>query len=306
MVFAALLTACNGTDGKSPARKKAMTKTSIGNAGKFVVAATPTLDCLPLFLLADSMLYDTAQVHIHLKQYTAHMDIDTALVGGSAQVAATELVRAIDLHRTHGVRLRPVAATPLQWILVGNKNNKIVNMKALGDHMIAMTRFSATDWLTTLVRKRAKTDRPVFAVQMNDVQTRLKMMLSNEMDAAWLPEPQATVALSKKNIDLMHSDKEGREYGVVVFRESYGKDLGNREAELEEFKHAYDRAVDLINTRGLRYYAALVEKHTGADAKIVAKLPKITFKHTGELSRADMIAAGKIRFQKHTPRVRIQ
>ena len=50
----------------------------------FKVAVLPTLDCLPLYLLKDSQLYDTTKIDIRLKRFTAQMDCDTALIGGSA------------------------------------------------------------------------------------------------------------------------------------------------------------------------------------------------------------------------------
>lgn len=310
-ITAILLMLLAGSCGKSPEtqkaeRKAAADKVRADENAAFKIAVTPTMDCLPLFLLADSTLYDTAKVDIRLKQFNAHMDIDTALAGGSVQAAATELVRAVDLHREKHTALRPIAVTPLQWILVGNKKNKITTMQSLGDHMIAMTRYSATDWLTSLVRKRTKTDKKIFGVQINDINVRLKMMLSDEMDAAWMPEPQATEALAKGNVQLMNSEKEGRSFGIIAYREPGDSTADKREAQLQEMRTAYNHAVDLINKRGVRYYSALIKKYTGADDKTIARLPKITYSHTAGPSRADIIAAGKIRFQKHTPKVKIQ
>ena len=51
--------------------------------------------------------------------------------------------------------------------------------------MIAMTRHSATDYLSTLVIDSVKTKYDVYRVQINDLNIRLRMLLNNEMDAAW-------------------------------------------------------------------------------------------------------------------------
>lgn len=310
LIILALLLAmvsCGESDSKAKAeRHAAALKERADEAAAFKVAVTPTIDCLPLYLLKDSMLYDTAKVDIRLKPFSSHMDIDTALVGGSVQAAATELVRIMDLRKRHKVLLRAVAVTPLQWVLVGNKKNNITSLKRLANHMIAMTRFSATDWLTSQIKKDAGTDSIVFSVQINDIQLRAKMLANNEMDAAWLPQPYATAAISRGNIKLTDSENEGRSFGLVVFRETGAKDADAREEQLEEFKRAWNRAVELINKRGLRYYSALIKKYMGADEKTIAQLPKIKFKPCEGPSRADVIAAEKIHFVKHTPKVQIR
>lgn len=287
-------------------RHAAVLKARADEAAAFKVAVTPTLDCLPLYLLKDSMLYDTAKVDIRLKPFSAHADIDTALVGGSVQAAATELVRIMDLRRRHKVILRAVAVTPLQWTLVGDKKNNITNKKRLANHMIAMTRFSATDWLTSQVRKGSGTDSIIFSVQINDITLRARMLANDEMDAAWLPEPYATAALAKGNVRLAASEDEGRSFGLIVYREAGGKDADAREAQLEEFKRAWNKAVDLINKRGLKYYSALIKKYMNADERTIARLPKVKFLPCEGPSRADVIAAEKIHFVKHTPKVQIR
>ena len=310
VIFLAVLLAMvscgkSGEKSKSDRRAEAQ-KERARDAAAFKVAVTPTIDCLPLYLLKDSMLYDSTKADIRLKTFNAHMDIDTALVGGSVQAAATELVRIMDLRRGHKVQLRAVAVTPLQWALIGNKNNGITSLKRLGNHMIAMTRYSATDWLTSQIKKESKTDSIIFSVQVNDVALRYDMFQNNEMDAAWLPEPYASAALLHGRVKLAASDAEGRSFGLVVYREPGTAEADVRERQLEEFKRAWDRAVELINHRGLRYYSALIKKYMHVDDKAIARLPKITFKPCEGPSRADVIAAEKIHFVKHTPKVQIR
>lgn len=308
MLALMLVVACGKSEKERQAERHAAAQKVIADEeAAFKVGVTPTIDCLPLFLMKDSMLYDSTKIDLRLKRYNAHLDIDTALVGGSLQAAATEMVRAMELRRMHGTRLRAVAVTPLQWTLVGDKKNKRTTLKSLGNNMIAMTRFSATDWLSEQARKKAKVDTLViFSVQMNDILLRAHMLADDEMDAAWLPEPQATAAIMAGNVALMNSADEGRHFGLIVYREPSAKESDRREAQLAQFKAAYNKAVELINRRGLKYYSALIKKYTGADDKTIARLPKITFTPCGAPQRSDVLAAEKIRFQKHTPKVTIK
>ncbi len=307
VLLSLFMVACGTSPEKQKARRKASAeKLRAEEQAAFKIGVTPTLDCLPLYLMKDSALYDTSKVDVRLKPFAAHMDVDTALTGGSVQAAATELVRAVELHRTHRTPLRPIAVTPLQWTLVGNKKNKVTTLPSLANKMIAMTRFSATDWLTSTLRRRIKGDSIIFSTQINDIQLRCRMLMDDEMDAAWLPEPQAAMALAKGNTTLASGEKEGRQFGIIVFREPGDETADKREAECREVERAYNHAVDLINSRGLNYYAALIKKYMNAGDAAIARLPKLKYAHAGGPSRSDIIAAEKIRFRKHTARVKIQ
>ena len=105
---------------------------------------------------------------------------------------------------------------------------------------------------------RLQDDR-VYRVQINDVNLRWAMMANNEMDAAWLPEPQATIARSNKHIMLMDSRRTGAQMGVVAFREEIAANE-ERKKQIEAFLKAYDMACDSLNKRGIHHYAFLLEK----------------------------------------------
>ena len=269
----------------------------------FKIAVTPTMDCLPLFLLADSVLYDTTKIDIVLKPFAAHMDIDTALVGGSVQVAVTELVRAEQLKARH-VPLRYVAATNLSWQLIGNKNNKIKDIKSLADCMISMTRYSVTDWMTNEILRKHKPKAKVFSVQINDVNTRFKMLNSNDIDAAWLPEPQATAAVVAGNVSLHSSEKDAITMGVLAYREPQNATTALREQELRAFLAAYDRAAGLISQKGVVYYSSLIKKHINVDDKTIARLPKLRYERAEAPLQKNIKRASTVRFEKRTPRMK--
>lgn len=240
----------------------------------FKISVTPTIDCLPLLLLKDSALYDTAHYDFRLIPFTAHMDVDTALIGGTVQIAATETVRIKHLKNTP---IHVLCHTPLAWQLVSGQKARLKELSQLSDHMVGMTRFSATDHLTDSVVKRGKPKYTVYRVQCNDIFIRLHMLTNSEIDAAWLPQPQATQALATGN-DILANDA-GARMGRLVFR-SGGKGGANREAQLYEFIKAYNTAVDLINKNGLSYYYPLIKKYMQVkDEKTIANMPKIQFAH---------------------------
>lgn len=252
----------------------------------YKVAVMPTLDCLPAYLLKDSVLYDTTKVDIRLKQYNAQMDCDTAMAGGSVQAAFSDLVRTERLKHRQKVLMHYLTDTNLNWQLIADRSSKLKKLPDLSDKIIAKTRFSGTDLLSNMVVKKAKPKYQVFQVQVNNVLVRLKMLQNHEIDAYWFTEPQTTKALQGDNNSLFNSVDAGVHLGVVAIMDKH-----RRPSEDEEFAKAYDKAVDLINKHGVKYYAALIKKYMQADDATVRALPDIKYTKVGAPRRADLIMA---------------
>jgi NitT/TauT family transport system substrate-binding protein len=217
------------------------------------IAVLPTLDCLPMYVAEYYQLFDTLHGGVRLKHFMAQMDCDTALERGRVEGTISDMVRAKRMER-QGMKIRYVATTNAYWQLVTNRNSRIRQLKQLDDKMVAMTRFSATDLLTDCVVDSVKLDRDhVFKVQLNDLSVRLLMLQNNEMDALWMPEPQATAARQMKHSIVYDTRKEDLQLGVLVFNEKEMRRQARAE-QLRLFVQAYNQACDSINKHGVRYY----------------------------------------------------
>ena len=250
----------------------------------YKIAVMPTIDCLPAYLLKDSLLYDSAKVDIRLCRFNAQMDCDTAMIGGSVQAAFSDLVRTERLKHRNKVLMHYLTDTNLNWQLVADKGSKLKKLSDLSDKIIAMTRYSGTDLLTDMVVKKAKPKYQVFRVQINDVLVRLAMLQNHEIDAYWFAEPQVTKALSADNNSLFNSKDAGVHLGVVAIM-----DKVRRQDEEAVFADAYNKAVELINKNGVKYYSALIQKYMKVDEAVVRALPDIKYTKIGPPRKADLI-----------------
>lgn len=271
-----LVASCGRNDHQLTARQQ-REKAAKEEREALKVGVLPTLDCLPLFLLKDSLLYDTAQVDIRLKRFTAQMDIDTALTGGSVQVAVSDMVRAAYLGR-QGTYLKALTATPSYWQLYTHKDEKIDSLSKLQDKNIGMTRHSVTDLLTVETIKKAKLKSRAFPVQVNDVQLRLKMLANDQIEAAWLTEPQATQARLMGARLLVDNSQELTRLGAIVYHENPMDDLTQRARQMDALRDAYDKACKAIDEKGVAYFAPLLKKYMGLDEKTIKALPEVRFK----------------------------
>ncbi|MBF1623991.1 ABC transporter substrate-binding protein [Prevotella sp.] len=252
----------------------------------YKIAVMPTMDCLPAYLLKDSLLYDTAKVDIRLCRFNAQMDCDTAMIGGSVQAAFSDLVRTERLKRRNKVLMHYLTDTNLNWQLIADKDSKLKQLSDLSDKIVAMTRFSGTDLLTDMAVKKAKPKYQVFRVQVNDVLVRLAMLQNHEIDAYWFAEPQITKALSADNNSLFNSEDAGVHLGVVAIM-----DKVRRQDEEAAFAAAYDKAVEQINKNGVKYYSALIQKYMKVDESVVRALPDIKYTKIGPPRKANLLMA---------------
>ena len=241
------------------------------------VGVMPTLDCLPVYLAYEDSIFLKQGVTVHLYRYNAQMDCDTAIARKRVEGMVTDLVRAARLQK-QGTQLFYPVSTNLYWQLITNRKARI------------STRHSATDYLSTLVIDSVKTKYDVYRVQINDLNIRLRMLLNNEIDAAWMPEPYATQARMAKHVALADSRDKNLQLGVIAFRSKL-KAEPRRKNQIDRFVKAYDIAVDSINKNGVQHYAALLTKYYGIDAQTVSNLPKLKYSHAMEPRQRDLKVA---------------
>ena len=237
------------------------------------IAVMPTLDCLPLYVARENKWFCDGKTDIRLKYFTSQIDCDTAILNGRVEGAVSDLVRVARMN-SRGAKIKPQIATSAYWQLLTNRNSRIRELKQLDDKMVAMARLSATDLLSDKAVDSAglKSER-VFKVQMNDVNLRLNMLLNNEMDALWLPEPQATIARLQRHKVLMDATRMDWLMGAFAVRTDRTADSA-RQQQIERLLMAYDRACDSINKHGAAHYAKLMENRWKLKVNTLARLPK--------------------------------
>ncbi len=245
----------------------------------FKVAVMPTIECLPFFIMKEYGLVDSTVLDFRLKHFMAQMDCDTALERGRAELAVSDVVR-VERMKSRGVAVDYLSSTDAQWVLIGNHRKGIDNLDSMTSKMMSMTRFSATDMLSTMAMDSAKlTSDQTFKVQINDVRIRLQMLRNNEMDALWLPEPFATAALEDSNVVMMTTREKDLRLGVIAMSTDIKADSA-RKAQLAVVTTAYNAACDTINKKGIEHFSEMIGRLCYANGDVVKRMPKdIRFNH---------------------------
>ena len=265
-----LVAACSKESGNNTNRQKDILAEQ-EDSDAWRIAVLPTMDCVPLIIAKERGFFSSQGIHVRLCPFQAQLDIDTAIVGGSVDGAATDLVRAAHLESS-GVELSRVSSLESAWYLVALRSARIRKLVQLDDKMLAMTRYSVTDMLSDRVVDSAKlVSERVFRIQVNDVGVRLGMLTSGIMDAMFLPEPQATQAQLMKHPVLLSTNQLDLRMGVLVFR---NQSLRHKDKDLKTFLSAYDMAVDSMNVRGLQAYSDIIHQYLGISHTVIDTLAK--------------------------------
>ena len=107
------------------------------------------------------------------------------------------------------------------------------------------------------------------------------MLKGNEIDAAWLSEPWATLARQRGGVVLVDSSDRYPVLGVIAFKDEAIRDK-RRQKQLSLFLKGYNMACDSLNAHGLSAYADVLKKYYRIDDKTIAALPKIRYMHAVE------------------------
>lgn len=155
------------------------------------IAVMPAMNCLPVYYAERSGLADSLGLEMMLLRYQAQMDIDTAITGGHANIAFTDLIRCHRLSKQ--VSLTPFASCDEPLSLISLKTKRVKQVNQMKEQMIAVSRLSATDyWCDRLLDSARTSYDEIYRPQVNDVRLRAEMLRQGLIDAAMMGEPFAS------------------------------------------------------------------------------------------------------------------
>ncbi|MCM1510420.1 MAG: hypothetical protein NC116_06860 [Clostridium sp.] len=241
--------------------------------GGMTVAVTPTLDCLPVYVAQETGIADEMGCILILQEHASVADCDSALAGGSAVCVSTDCVRAEMLME------RKKADLKKQFVLVRNPNaclylfaNRKARIKSasqMKDKIIAVDRKGADALMAQYVLDSVKlVDARAFLVNIQSIPIRMSMLANNTIDAAVLPEPQATVARKTGHENLYAEyGRNGNTYGAFLLKK----------ADMDMFVSIYNRACDSINKNGIGHYDSILIKRMSVPEKLAKYIPTRRF-----------------------------
>ncbi len=245
---------------------------------KLYIGTTPTFDCLPLFIAEDAGIFAKHNLHVDLKHYTSAMDCDTAFIGGSISIMASDLIKSEWLKQKKQCDISYFSTTNAHWQLITNKNSRINKLNQFGDKIIAISHNSVPDMIATLFASSSSNNSEKFIVPINDVYIRYKMLNSALVDGACLTEPWSTLSLKNGHKSVYNSKDDNIDFGVIIVNNKYAHD-DNIKKMMSILSSCYNEACDSINKNHISSYSNTLAKRFNMSQADIQKLHDIKFRH---------------------------
>jgi NitT/TauT family transport system substrate-binding protein len=230
---------------------------SAANAAPLRVGVLTDADSLPLLVARDDGFFKKAGANVELVRFKTAIERDAALQSGAVDGAVSDLL-ALVLSNRGGFAVKATSLTDGRYGLVAAPNSRIASAGELGDVAVGISSNTVIQYAAETMEARAGVSRDhIRGLAVPNMQVRMELLLSGQLEAACLPEPLLTVVCAKGARLLASSDDSGLGAGVIVFSATV---LDSRLADIAAFYRGYAAAAAAINAKNDSYRAYLVDK----------------------------------------------
>jgi NitT/TauT family transport system substrate-binding protein len=210
----------------------------------------PVLQALPLFVASEKGFFKEQGLNVEIVLFNSAMEKDIALTSGRIAGYFGDLmtpmvlqanntgirITATNFNTTREQRMFAVLAAPQ------STNKGLEEMAKAG---IATSTNTISEYLITRLLQQGKISKDkINFIDVKNIPIRLQMLLSNQVPAALLPEPLASLAETKGAKSLLDDKGRGLSATVLAFSEKF---LRSHPQAVKAFQTAVDKASDYIN-----------------------------------------------------------
>lgn len=214
------------------------------------IMCLPTLESLPLYHALESGISDSLHLSLGIFTKTSQFDVDSIIKRTKTIDGAVLDTYRMSYYAKSKKPLNVTEAFKLYgiWQLITADNLRITDVENLKKRTIATARFATSNFLLEKILngKEIKTT-DVYLAQINDFGIRTNMLDENQIDACLLPEPYATLAISRGHRSIW-SDKLTQTYSLY-FRNEVMKDK-RKSDQIELLRKVYNASVLDLNSHG--------------------------------------------------------
>ncbi|WP_202319163.1 MetQ/NlpA family ABC transporter substrate-binding protein [Archaeoglobus neptunius] len=250
VILAAVLSGCSGENRE---------------ATKIRVGILPIEDSLPLVVARDEGIFEKYGLNVEIISFNSALERDAALMAGEVDAVVTDPLAVILLNdRGYDVRIVTICLgeKPDEGVfaVLAAPNSKINSVDDLEGKKVAISSNTIIEYVTDIMLSGINYTK----VEIKQIPVRMRTLLDGKVDAATLPEPLASYAVSQ-GAKLVIADSmmnESVTQTVIAFR---GDFIDKNKDEVKKFLDAYAEAVKTINGNKDRYRDKFIQ---------IARVPK--------------------------------
>lgn len=227
------------------------------------VGVMPAVDSAPIFLAEKKGYFKDLGLDIEVQLYTNAMNRQSALQSGELDGAMTDVIALVN-NIENGFDIKVTTSTDGSFPILVKKDLEEKKDLKIGMMEVSVSNYLSDEWLGA--------DYNLDKIYINDINARLEMLKTGEMDMAVLPEPIATKGQAEGLEKRVYEIKDEYSPDVMVFT---GKAIKDKEKALQLFHEAYNKAVEEIQKDDGEARDILIEKlQLDAKAKEKIAMPK--------------------------------
>lgn len=237
------------------------------------IGAVSSVDIVPIVIAQEQGYFTAAGVNVTFEPFKSAQDRDAAFQSGALDGIICDEI-AICLYQNAGFDVKITGITDGDFMLVAGPTSGIKTVQDLKGKSVAISEKTAIEFtLDSILANNGLQPGDVTKTVVPAVPTRLELLLNNKVDAALLPEPFSSSAVSS-GCTLLGSASQLATYpSVVAFSQPT---IAAKNAEIAAFFKGCNRAADYINSTPIAEYEATVMQAAGYPDTMKGKivLPK--------------------------------
>lgn len=277
-----LLSAC--TSGK----KNAATTSQQEQSQTISLGMIPTMDGLP-FIIADKQgIYDSLGLEVNIVYFNSGNDRDASLQTGQVDGAVTDYIGAA-LLQAHRTPLKIIMKNDGYFCFIVAKQSGINNREQLKTKNIAVSRNTVVEYATDLLLKQAgiamnEVNKP----EIGEIMLRLQMLHYGQVDASFLPDPQASIAMNGGNKSLIST----RELGIHLTGTAFSEKALKEKAEpISRLVIGYNLAVEYMRMHPLKEWKQVLMEELGVPETLTGLIALPPYEQATRPAEADIASA---------------
>lgn len=204
----------------------------------------PTLEGLPFYIAQSQGIYDSLRLDVTLLQFNSANDRDAAFQAKRIDGMITDYSSAIVLKAVHHTGLGLIFENDGFFCFIVSKESKINQLQQLKKTNIGISRNTVIEYATDLLLNKAGiNDREVNKPEIGQIPLRLQMLQYDQIDASFLPDPAASIAMNSRHRSLVSTQELGVNFTATAFSQEA---LNQKRREIELLITGYNLGVDYI------------------------------------------------------------
>lgn len=261
------LSACNG-------RKEKIVPVETGELQPITLGVMPTLEGFPFVIAQKQGIYDSLGLDVSFIHFNSAADRDAAFIAERMDGMITDYPSAA-LLQTHHPKLALIMKNDGYFCFIVGQKSGISQLKQLKQKNIAISQGTVINYATDLLLEKAgisPSDNNL--PEIGQIPLRLNMIQYAQIDATFLPDPFATIAMKDGHKSLISTLELGINLTGTAFSE---KAIKEKKREIALLIEGYNEGVRYIQMHPQSELTALLAEATGIPENLAGLIALPTY-----------------------------